>query len=520
MISETDDSGRVEEYTPTERWIITIVAMSGTFCMFISATIVNVAIPSVMGAFGVGQDQAQWVATAYLATMVASQLLSHWFVRAFGTRLAYVIIICIWLFGTLVCTTTTTLDFLVLGRVLQGMGAGVMQPLVMVLVFKVYPADKRGFGMGIYGMVATLAPTFGPLLGGYVIDYFSWRTIFYAPVPLAIVGLIFGPIFIPGDRPRGPLPRFDWSSYILLCVTLCCIISMLSNGQRWGWDSDAMIYTILIGLATGIWFIKIQTQVTLPMLDFSLFRHGRFSAAVAVSFVFGMGNFASSYMVPVFSQVVQGFTPSNAGLVMMPAGILLSAALPFTGRLSDHVPAHIMVMAGLILFAVGAILMSGADVNTSFLSLMIFIIISRFGLAFILPSLTTAAFDALEPEELNQGAGALNFLRQLGGASGISILVITMENRAQFHGTSLTATQTPGNNVSRELLGAVSNLMGQHGLPDTLHTAGALHYLGEIIYAQAYTLGFKDGFLVLALFFLLALLPAYAMRERPRHTEE
>lgn len=514
MTSASVDERGAEEYSPTERWIITIVAMSGMFCMFISATIVNVAIPSVMGAFGVGQDQAQWVATAYLATMVASQLLSHWFVRAFGTRLAYVIIIGIWMFGTLVCSTTTTLDFLVLGRVLQGMGAGVMQPLVMVLVFKVYPADKRGFGMGLYGMVATLAPTFGPLLGGYVIDYFSWRTIFYAPLPLAIIGMILGPLFIPGDRPRGPLPRFDWSSYILLCTTLICWISVLSNGQRWGWESNTMLYTILIGLVAGVWFVRIQFQAAVPMLDFSLFRHGRFTAAVAVSFVFGMGNFASSYMVPVFSQVVQGFTPSNAGLVMMPAGILLSAALPFTGRLSDHVPAHIMVMTGITLFAAGAFLMSGADVNTSFFSLMIFIIISRFGLAFILPSLTTAAFDALEPEELNQGSGALNFLRQLGGASGISILVLTMEHRAQFHGESLTATQTPANSVSRELLGAVSNLMGQHGLPESLHTAGALHYLGEIVYAQAYTLGFKDGFLVLAFVFLLSMIPAYAMRER------
>ena len=135
MTSVSADERGAEEYSPTERWIITIVAMSGMFCMFISATIVNVAIPSVMGAFGVGQDQAQWVATAYLATMVASQLLSHWFVRAFGMRLSYVIIIGIWMLGTLVCSTTTTLDFLILGRVLQGMGAGVMQPLVMVLVF-------------------------------------------------------------------------------------------------------------------------------------------------------------------------------------------------------------------------------------------------------------------------------------------------------------------------------------------------------------------------------------------------
>ena len=153
-----------------------------------------------------------------------------------------------------------------------------------------------------------------------------------------------------------------------------------------------MLYAILIGLIATTWFARIQLQADIPLLDFSLFRHGRFTAAVAVSFVFGMGNFASSYMVPVFAQVVQGFTPSNAGLVMMPAGILLSAALPFTGRLSDHVPAHIMVMIGITLFAAGAFLMSGADVNTSFISLMIFIVISRFGLAFILPSLTTAAF--------------------------------------------------------------------------------------------------------------------------------
>ena len=512
MTSVSADERGAEEYSPTERWIITIVAMSGMFCMFISATIVNVAIPSVMGAFGVGQDQAQWVATAYLATMVASQLLSHWFVRAFGMRLSYVIIIGIWMLGTLVCSTTTTLDFLILGRVLQGMGAGVMQPLVMVLVFKVYPADKRGFGMGIYGMVATLAPTFGPLLGGYVIDYFSWRTIFVAPLPLAIIGMVLGPLFIPGEKPRGPLPRFDWSSYILLCTALLCWISVWSNGQRWGWDSNSMLYAILIGLIATAWFARIQLQADIPLLDFSLFRHGRFTAAVAVSFVFGMGNFASSYMVPVFSQVVQGFTPSNAGLVMMPAGILLSAALPFTGRLSDHVPAHIMVMVGITLFAAGAFLMSGADVNTSFFSLMVFIVISRFGLAFILPSLTTAAFSALDPDELNQGSGALNFLRQLGGASGISMLVLTMEQRAQFHGDNLTATQTPENFVSRELLGAVGNLMSQHGLPESLHTPGALHYLGEIVFAQAYTLGFKDGFLVLAFVFLLALIPAWTMR--------
>jgi len=514
LTSASAEAGGAQEYSPTERWIITIVAMSGMLCMFISATIVNVAIPSVMGAFGVGQDQAQWVATAYLATMVASQLLSHWFVRAFGTRLSYVIIICIWLVGTVVCSTTTTLDFLILGRVLQGFGAGVMQPLVMVLVFQVYPADKRGFGMGLYGMVATLAPTFGPLIGGYVIDYFSWRAIFAAPLPFALIGLALGPLYIPGAKPSGPMPRFDWSSYILLCATLICWISVLSNGQRWGWESDTMLYTIIIGFLTGAWFVRIQMKADVPMLSFKLFRHGRFSAAVAVSFVFGMGNFASSYMVPVFAQVVQGFTPSNAGLVMMPAGILLSAALPFTGRLSDSVPAHIMVMTGVTLFAAGAFLMSGADVNTSFLSLLVFIIISRFGLAFILPSLTTAAFSALEPEELSQGSGALNFLRQLGGASGISILVLTIESRAQFHGDNLTATQTPANSVSRELLGQVSNLMAQHGLPDALHGAGALHYLGEVVYAQAYTFGFKDGFWVLGFVFLLSLFPAWTMRDK------
>jgi hypothetical protein len=173
-------------------------------------------------------------------------------------------------------------------------------------------------------------------------------------------------------------------------------------------------------------------------------------------------------------------------------------------------------MVGLLLFAFGNFLMSGADVNTSFWSFTIFIIVARSGMALIMPSLSTAALRALTPEQLNTGSGTVNFFRQLGGSCGITSLVVFMEQRTQFHGEAFTATQTPGNSVSKEMLDHVGTIMGEAGVPEALHGPGALHYLGQVIEAQATTLGYQDGFVMISVVFVLALIPAWILgRAKP-----
>jgi predicted MFS family arabinose efflux permease len=275
---------------------------------------------------------------------------------------------------------------------------------------------------------------------------------------------------------------------------------------------------VLIGLSAGGAFVWLQLRSASPLLDFSLFRIPQFTSAIMVAFVFGCGNFAANYLIPVTVQHVQGFTPFLSGLLLVPAGVLVISATPLFGRVADIFPAHLMVMLGLAMFALGNYFMSQTDANTTFLSFAWLIIVARCGMALIIPSLNSSALRALSPEQLHRGSGTINFMRQLGGACGVTALVVFIERRTQFHVDAMAATQTAANTTSLELLSKVNALLAQAGVSENVRGPGALHYLGEMIEEQASARGFSDGFLIIALVFVLAVIPAWNLgkaRRRP-----
>ena len=304
---------------------------------------------------------------------------------------------------------------------------------------------------------------------------------------------------------------FDWTSYFLLCMALYCLISATSNGQRDGWTSDEIVLRFAIGVLAAAGFVRMQLREGPRLLDFTLFNNARFASAVVVGFVFGMGNFAMTYAIPVFSQLVQGYTASQAGLVLLPASMILVVLFPLSGRLSDHVPAQFPIMGGLILFAAGVAFMAGADVNTTFWTLAVYAIVARVGMGFINPPLMASALNALPPERLNQSSGTINFFRQLGGACGINVLVVFLEIRTQFHSENLASTQTADNAATRELLGRVKEILAADGIPADMRDSLALDHLGRMVEAQANTLGFQDGFLLIVGVFICALVPAWIL---------
>ncbi len=504
-------------YGPRYRWWVTLFGLIGSFAMVLSATIANVAVPNVMGAFGVGQDQAQWLATAFLTTMTVSQLLNHWMTQALGPRLAYTLTIVVFLLGTAVGWFAPNIDVLILARVLQGFSAGIITPMVMVVMFQVFPAEKRGLAMGIYGSGVVLAPALGPVVGGMAIDNFDWRFIFLMPVPFCLIALMGGLIFMPANRPVGPRPRFDWIGYLLLGVALAMLMSGAANGVRKGWDSAEIVLLLSGGCALAFLFVMTQLHSANPLLDFSLWRNRRFVAALMVGLVFGAGNFASSYAVPVFVQTVQGLSATEAGLMLMPAGLLLVLVLPITGRIADALPPHVPIYIGLVCFAAGVALMSSADVNTPFWTFALFVIVSRFGLAFIIPSLSVGALGTLHPAQLTRGSGSVNFIRQLGGAVGTNLIVVWLQLRSSFHHDGLMATQTASNETSQELLDSVIGRFQEAGMPAGISDSLALDYLSGVVQAQALTLGFKDAFLALAVVFVLALIPTWVFSRARQH---
>ena len=484
--------------------------MAASFTMVVSGTIVNVAVPSVIGAFGIGLDQAQLITTGFNIAMVTSQLLNAWLVAAFGQRFGFLLAAAVFTLGSIIGGLGQTFDMIVVGRILQGVAAGIIQPLVMVVAFQVFPADRRGYAMAIYSMGIFLAVAAGPVFGGIAIDMLHWRYIFWAPLPVIGFAALMGWIFVP-QAPSEKRKSFDWIGYILLLISVYCLVTAITEGNREGWTSSYILGLFLVGITAGATLIWTQLQNWSTLIDLSLFRYKQFAMTALIAFVFGVGNFGTGYGVPVFGQLIQGMTPIVAALMMLPSALLIVVTLPFTGKLADSIPAHIGILIGLFLFAVGTIPMGRADVNTPVLLITLYFIVSRMGMSFTNPFIMSTALRSLPPEQLSAGGGMINFCRQFGGSMGLTAWVAFVEFRTQFHGDALTATQSADNSTTQALIQGVSQFFTEAGLPRDLHAPGALHYLSDVVHAQASTFGFQDGFMLLVFFFLCAMIPAYLL---------
>ena len=490
--------------------------MTASFTMVLTATIVNVAVPRIMGAYGIGQDVAQWAATAFLSTMVASQLLNTWVVRALGQRLAYAMTLIIFVAGAFVCAFSPNIDILIIGRIMQGFSAGIIQPMVLATMVAVFPRNRRGFAVGMYGLGVTMAPSFGPLVGGLTIDFLTWRHAFLMPLPLVLFAFVGGLIFMPGKKFERRLPPFNWIGFIMLCVSLVLIMRAIGNGQRWGWTSDMTMLTAITGITTFALFIYSQLKTKSPLLDPTLFLDPKFAAAMAIGFAFGAGNFATNYAIPVFVQTIQHFSPTESGMVLVPAGLFLFTLIPISGRIADTVPPHYPIIAGCLIFALSTYLISSSDVNTTFWTIAGLTVMSRAALGLVMPNLGGAAMRSITAEKLNAAAGAYNFIRQSGGAFGVNITAALIEYRSAHHADWLTATQTSGNDFTRELLEQVTRLLQEGGLTHQALEWGAYDYLSRTIYAQARTFGFQETFLIVSIAFIIALIPALMLARSSR----
>jgi MFS family permease len=231
-----------QKYGASYRWMVTLTVMTGAIAMGLASSMVNVAVPSVIGAFGIGLDQAQWMATGFLATMSATMLVSSWLIEVLGQRITFFMILTVFSIGSFLSATALNMDILILGRVLQGAANGVGQPLAMYTMFNVFPPERRGTAIGIYGLMSVLAPTFGPIIGGIAIDSISWRYLFFLPLPFCVPALILGLIFMPGKQLAVRLPPFDWVGLGLILLILFGLLGGLANGSRMGWSSDFVVY--------------------------------------------------------------------------------------------------------------------------------------------------------------------------------------------------------------------------------------------------------------------------------------
>lgn len=409
------------------RWLAVATVMLGTMATVLSATVVNVALHDIMLEFGIRQGQVHWLATGFIAAMTTTMLASSWLLDHFGLRTTLGTAMALFSVVSVLGGFADSPELLILARIGQGALAGLMQPMGMYLVFRIFPRHRRGQAMGIYGMGVILAPALGPVLGGFLVDQLDWRYVMFAPVPVTLLGVFMAWRFLPLPPSRPEPYRFDLLGLVLLGLTIGLSLDALNLLQHGAGDGPRVVAEGLAALALLILFVRRERRTPHPLLNVGLFRRRSFLFANLGAAALGLALFGSTYLVPLFVQTALEFSATKAGLLMLPAGLVLGMTFPIAGRLADRRSARSLVLFGIGMFALSATLFAVSDVTLAFGWLALWTVFGRIGLGFMLPALSTGALNPLEAHELGAGSSTINFTRQLGGAFGVNMVALAIE---------------------------------------------------------------------------------------------
>lgn len=423
-MSDNSVEGLTARYGANWRWLAVCTVMLGTIATVLSATVVNVALHEIMVEFGIRQGQVHWLATGFIAAMTTTMLASSWLLDHFGVRKTLTFAMAMFTLISVAGGFASSPEQLIAARIGQGAMAGLMQPMGMYLVFRIFPRNRRGQAMGIYGMGVVLAPALGPVLGGFLVDQLDWRFVMFAPAPVTLIGVFMARRFLPTPASY----RFDLPGLVLLGLTVGLSLDTLNRLQSLDGQEPRVVIEGLLALVCLALFVWRETRAKHPLVNVSLLRRPSFLYANLGAMAMGLALFGSTYLIPLYVQTALGYTATEAGLLMLPAGIVLGMTFPLAGRLADRGgSARGLVVFGMAMFASSAILFALSGLTLAFGWLALWTVLGRIGIGFMLPSLSIGALNPLEPEELGAGSSTINFTRQLGGAFGVNVVALTIE---------------------------------------------------------------------------------------------
>jgi len=335
---------------PNLRWWVLLSVMVGTMASVMAATIVNVAVPDISRQFVLTPSRAQWLSASFMAAVTLSMMTTPRLLQVWGYRSTYMGAVGLLMLGGIAGGLSHWFEMVMLARVAEGFAAGVLLPIPSIIIMRAFAAHEQGKAMGIFGFGVLLAPAIGPSVGGVLVEWFGWRSIFFVVVPFCAVALPmakrFLPVTAPGGVTAGDVPgRFDWLGLAVLSLFLLCLLNglvHLHDPQLW----RAGLLLCLSALSFGA-FLYRQQRVDTPLLSLEIFQQGALGPGSMVAFIYGMALFGSTYLLPVFMQTALHLPPSQAGAVLLPAGLLLALTNPVAGRMADRLPAHRQVCAPL-----------------------------------------------------------------------------------------------------------------------------------------------------------------------------
>jgi len=431
------------------------VLMSGAFAAILNQTLLATALPHIMGDLNLTANTAQWLTTVFMLVNGVMIPITAFLMETFTTRKLFLTAMGLFAVGTLICAVAPNFFMLIVGRIVQASGAGIIMPLMQTILFIVFPIEKRGSAMGLFGLVISFAPAIGPTLSGWLVDHFPWRVLFFIILPIVIIDIILA-YFILKNVTKRTFPELDMLSVIFSTLGFGGLLYGFSSAGVSGWGNDVVVFSLMIGAISLGMFIIRQFMLKQPMLEFRVFKYHIFS----ISTILGMITFSSmiggATILPIYMQDMHHFTAFETGLMLLPGALLMGLMSPVSGRLFDQFGAKWLAIIGFTILTVSTFMLTILTSETSFAYLTVVNAVRMFGMSLVMMPTTTAGLNQLPQQFIPHGSAMNNTMRQVSGSIGTAILVTIMTGSALDPTTHGIEGAIHGVNMSFVVAGAVS----------------------------------------------------------------
>jgi len=501
-------------------WAIAITVTMATFMEALDSSIANVAMQHIAGTLSASQDEATWVLTSYLVANAMVLPISGWIANRIGRKRFYMSCVFLFTVCSLLCGLAPTLGILVFFRVLQGAAGGGLQPSEQAILADTFRPEKRSMAFAIYGVAVVMAPAIGPTVGGWIIDNYSWRWIFFLNIPVGILSMYLSNRMVE-DPPylaeiRARRESVDGWGLGLLVVAIAALQILLDKGQEDDWFSSRLIVTCAViavaGLAAFIWR---ELHVEHPILDLRLYMRRNVGMTQLVLFMVGVSLYSSTVLIPQFLQEIMGYSARQAGMAVSSGAIVLMVLFPLAGAFAPRFDPRKLVAIGFIITTLGLIRMANLNLNVSFGLAVSWRAFIALGLPFLFIPINMLCYAGIPQHKNNEISGMSALSRNLGGSVGISVMTTMLSRLTQRHLAFLGAHAAPGNGPFEAMRSGMAGAWQRSGLavPDATYRAGAQIY--NMALRQARLLAYVDVIWFFAAVTLI-LVPLPFVMQRPR----
>lgn len=460
------------------KWWILGIIMLGTFMAVLDVTVVNVGLPAIMSAFHIGISSAEWVITAYMITMTIMLPSAGWFADRYGNKRINILGLALFTLGSWLCGRAGDDGFLIAARALQGVGSGVLQALGLAIVTREFRAEQRGLALGLWAMAAAASISFGPLLGGWLVDAYGWHLIFDVNVPVGVVAIGVS-VFVQKEWRETSVRPFDWKGFAAISLFMPLTIYALARGNSplnpHGWAAPEVVGCLAVAAVALVGFIFTELRTADPLLKIRLLGERNFGIAMGVLAFFAIGMLGGVYLLPLYMQKGLGYTAMAAGSLFLPVGILQGVLSAGSGYVTRYVKPLVLLCAGILIMALSFWLASRFTLQTSHRHILSVLYLRGLGMGLTFAPLNLFALKNLTQQDMAAAAGIVNSVKQLAGSIGIALLTGILSTRISYHAT--------------------------HEVVPT---------------AQSYVEGVTDALAVVALLMLAALLPLFGLLRKGR----